>query len=280
MPQQCKSFVPSVAALVAVTAIVLATSGATRAADDCLAGPNGQAAPGTHWYYHLDRTTHRTCWYLGQIGQPVHRVLHAKTQAVETPAAESPNATSDSRAEPRRSSTATAEAVAPKPRQEVPLAAAWPDTQGSATGVGTNISAAAADVPVQEVDSGESTWVAASAAKEESAVPQPVAARPANPATAIFMRILPMVAAALAIAGLLQHTIFRLVFGRRLRPALRPQVARKRSGRVTGSASDEVPAFLTSRVPEPAHVPTQRIDPQVIEAAMQQILRAVERKAA
>jgi hypothetical protein len=135
-------------------------------------------------------------------------------------------------------------------------------------------------VPVQEVRSGKSTWVAASAADEDSAVQQPVAARPANPATAIFMRILPLVAAALAIAGLLQHTIFRLMVGRRLRPALRQPVARKRIARHTGSVSDEVPAFLTSRAAEPTHVSAQRIDPQVIEAAMRQILRAVERKAA
>jgi hypothetical protein len=35
-----------------------------RAADDCLTAPNRAPAPGSHWYYHLDRASDRKCWYL------------------------------------------------------------------------------------------------------------------------------------------------------------------------------------------------------------------------
>ena len=30
---------------------------------DCLTKPNAQAAPGNHWYYHLDRASGRRCWH-------------------------------------------------------------------------------------------------------------------------------------------------------------------------------------------------------------------------
>jgi hypothetical protein len=37
----------------------------SRAGDDCLAGPNTAAPQDSHWYYRVDRLTHRECWYLG-----------------------------------------------------------------------------------------------------------------------------------------------------------------------------------------------------------------------
>jgi hypothetical protein len=42
-----------------------------RAADDCLTKPNAAAPQGSHWYYRVDRTTHRECWYLGPEGRKV-----------------------------------------------------------------------------------------------------------------------------------------------------------------------------------------------------------------
>jgi hypothetical protein len=54
-----------------VGAVVLGTNQATRAADDCLTGPNRQPGPGGHWYFHLDRATDRRCWYLVEAtGRP------------------------------------------------------------------------------------------------------------------------------------------------------------------------------------------------------------------
>src|SRR6516225_2055997 len=46
-------------------AAVNVTVNPSRAGDDCLAGPNTAAPQGSHWYYRLDRLTHRQCWYLG-----------------------------------------------------------------------------------------------------------------------------------------------------------------------------------------------------------------------
>lgn len=52
-----------------LTLLALAATGATRAtrAEDCLAGPNAQSPQGQHWYYRIDRATHRKCWYLGAL---------------------------------------------------------------------------------------------------------------------------------------------------------------------------------------------------------------------
>jgi hypothetical protein len=37
----------------------------SRAADECLSQPNSNAPQGSHWYYRVDRTNQRQCWYLG-----------------------------------------------------------------------------------------------------------------------------------------------------------------------------------------------------------------------
>ena len=42
----------------------------TARADDCLAEPNSSAPAGSHWYYHLDKTTQRKCWYIRATDQP------------------------------------------------------------------------------------------------------------------------------------------------------------------------------------------------------------------
>jgi hypothetical protein len=42
---------------------------ASRAADDCLTKPNATAPPGNHWYYRVDRKSHRECWYLAPEGR-------------------------------------------------------------------------------------------------------------------------------------------------------------------------------------------------------------------
>jgi hypothetical protein len=43
---------------------MLSTNGTARAANDCLAGPSREPAPGGHWYFHSDRASNRKCWYL------------------------------------------------------------------------------------------------------------------------------------------------------------------------------------------------------------------------
>jgi hypothetical protein len=56
--------------------LVVVNVEASHAADDCLAGPNAAAPQGSHWYYRLDRATHRECWHLGPEGREVRKSAH------------------------------------------------------------------------------------------------------------------------------------------------------------------------------------------------------------
>ena len=76
MSKCVNSSVKAACAGLLVTAVMLGTNPAARAADDCLAGPNRQPGPGGHWYFHLDRATDRKCWYLVEAS--------ARAPAVET----------------------------------------------------------------------------------------------------------------------------------------------------------------------------------------------------
>jgi hypothetical protein len=50
------------------------------AADECLSGPKGVAPKGSHWYYRVDRSNGRHCWYLGAEGQRVRSVSERTSQ--------------------------------------------------------------------------------------------------------------------------------------------------------------------------------------------------------
>ena len=66
-----------------LTASVITMSASTttsRAADECLRGPNSTAPAGSHWYYRIDRSTGRHCWYLGALGQKVRSVSERTSQ--------------------------------------------------------------------------------------------------------------------------------------------------------------------------------------------------------
>src|SRR5436309_15953849 len=68
---------------VMLAASVIAISlGATTgdAADECLRSPNGSSPTGSHWYYRVDRSSGRHCWYLGSEGQKVRSVSERTSQ--------------------------------------------------------------------------------------------------------------------------------------------------------------------------------------------------------
>jgi hypothetical protein len=51
----------------------------TARADDCLTAPNSPAPQGTHWYYHVDRTNQRKCWYARASSQPAQQAAAQAT---------------------------------------------------------------------------------------------------------------------------------------------------------------------------------------------------------
>jgi hypothetical protein len=71
MPEPLSSSIGSIAiiaALLLIGAVDLRES--TARADDCLSTPGSPAPKGSHWYYHLDSTKQRKCWYLRAADQP------------------------------------------------------------------------------------------------------------------------------------------------------------------------------------------------------------------
>jgi len=74
-------------AVVAVLVIVLTcrSSGAEPAGDDCIAKPNSVPPQGSHWYYRVDRTANRRCWFLGPEGLKPRYVEQAKRLPSVTP---------------------------------------------------------------------------------------------------------------------------------------------------------------------------------------------------
>ncbi len=46
----------------------ITTNGTAFAASECLAGPNRESGPDTHWHYRINQTTKERCWYLKKVG--------------------------------------------------------------------------------------------------------------------------------------------------------------------------------------------------------------------
>src|SRR5262245_51004075 len=69
----------SLASLLTVSASI------TAHAAECLAAPNAQSGPGTHWHYRIDQTTKQRCWYLKDL-----RGSSRSSSGSESPAASNP----------------------------------------------------------------------------------------------------------------------------------------------------------------------------------------------
>jgi hypothetical protein len=112
--------------LAIVVAATATASRAARAGDDCLAAPNAGAAQGSHWYYRLDRATHRKCWYVGPQGAKVRRAATATPPAsARAPAAPPSVAPAPVDVPAPASAPAPAAAVAAAP--DAAFSSRWPD---------------------------------------------------------------------------------------------------------------------------------------------------------
>src|SRR5271156_1272206 len=53
----------------------------TAQAVDCFSAPKTPAPHNSHWYYRVDRTHRRKCWYLGSTKELEPRVAHSAREA-------------------------------------------------------------------------------------------------------------------------------------------------------------------------------------------------------
>ncbi|MBH5367250.1 hypothetical protein HZZ16_03870 [Bradyrhizobium sp. CNPSo 4016] len=222
------------APLAAVSQNAPTPSSTANAAPDCLASPKDAAPQGQHWYYRLDRTTKRKCWYLRAAGEKES----AKTaQAVPT---ESDPPTADARA-PQQNPVQDARAEYLTPRgtaaaktANVPMqaAAAAPVQQSTDQSADGNAQQPAGAAPWPDVSTASApppapTVVAAAA--QPSAKPSksssPVALAAADNSTTdkptgSLQMLLLVIGGALALAGILASLIYRFAGSRvRLRSA-------------------------------------------------------------
>jgi hypothetical protein len=283
MPNRIGSMLPmGFTALYAMLAVIDLPNGSARAADDCLAAPNSQPPQGSHWYYRIDGAKQRHCWYLGPEGQKVHRAEPEVQPAVKSAAplrTDGGRPMASAQVEPPlpplrpgiaagATVQASVQGIAQEARGGTPAIVQWPDPQQPASAGDRE---AGGPSTLQDVD-----------AKDE--VVRPAAASAAIART-MLMRVILLVVSALAVAGIFQHAIFRMVVARRrihvVRGRAEQHVARGRAEQSVGRARERTPpAIAPPRASELKRAPVQQIDPQDIEEGFRQILRTVERHAA
>jgi hypothetical protein len=135
MPTQTAKFVSAVfAGILATIPLTIASHGETPAPDNCLSSPKGDAPAGNHWFYRIDQSTKRHCWYLRAQGDRIsqgapqnilpspkpppqtdtvvqrsladaHAELPAQTNRNDAPNTDLPPATADWNAAPRANAT-------------------------------------------------------------------------------------------------------------------------------------------------------------------------------
>jgi len=162
-----------VAATLAVSlTAVIGTAEVSQAADDCLTKPNALAPQGSHWYYRIDRTTHRQCWFLGAEGGIVHPFAARQGSLPVRPRA--------SKMTPQTKPQAPAQAITTDATGDRPLAAkavpveimvgqAKPSEDNSTAGV---TSWAAIPPPTLSIDTGSAAMRNSSAEEHSTKGPQ------------------------------------------------------------------------------------------------------------
>jgi hypothetical protein len=122
--------------VVASVGLTAGLSSAAGAADSCITEPKTETPQGKHWYFRIERSTGRHCWYLRGEDE-----ASAQTPAAGPVATAKPALSTTGNAPPRSLSDARAE-FAPKARLEdnskaPPARSVWPDPQPAASAAAT-----------------------------------------------------------------------------------------------------------------------------------------------
>ena len=102
MPNRSAKSIAAVFASFLASAIFLILTHGAQAAGECISAPNTAGPEGSHWYYRVERTTQRHCWYLlvghDKLSQSASSTsLH--TRKAPAPAASVQRPIADARAE-------------------------------------------------------------------------------------------------------------------------------------------------------------------------------------
>jgi hypothetical protein len=230
-----------------ISAAEAATPATQAAADGCLSAPQGATPSGSHWYYRIDRVTKRQCWYLREESDtgddkfaraappasapastaeepaaPQQRTITRKSIAdaraewISQPTRAEPNP--PARIEPRPVAAVATPAVQNSPRAmpnvlaPAPLSSMrWNDAPViRASANPTDLQLAAATPPaVQPPQAAQVQQVQLTAADQAAPIAAEAAPVPAKP-KASLQKLLLVIAAALALAGLTVSAIVRI----------------------------------------------------------------------
>ena len=88
MPKRTAKFVSAIfASILAGTPFTTIARSETVVADNCLTSPKGETPPGSHWYYRIEHSTKRHCWYLREEGEGVSQATPQNILPPTKPAA-------------------------------------------------------------------------------------------------------------------------------------------------------------------------------------------------
>ncbi|WP_291867103.1 hypothetical protein [Bradyrhizobium sp.] len=249
MSQRTAKFVSAIfASLLAGATLVTASHGAPAEAEKCLSGPKGAPPAGSHWYYRIDRTTKRQCWYIGDAKEKSARAVPETSPPAATTVAPQTGARAklsianaraelplpQTRVEPETSAVTgppAAEPVSPpsSPRADAEdagertsvIASRWLEPAEMAT---------SAPLPTSGAHSVNKPRAASNAALPDNAAALPLAAAAADASSArpsgSVQQLLIAIFGALALAGLLASAILKV--GGKRRTRRRPSASDRR----------------------------------------------------
>jgi hypothetical protein len=276
MPRRIGSVAPAMfATLLLASAVPFLPSNAARAAEECLAAPKTQTPQGRHWYYRLDHVKGRKCWYLGVAGiktrQAAPQTVPQVTPHVDKPAQP---------LTPLGRETAGDVLLAPgqigQPTKETsPASTADATPQGAASTMqwlvppqpAATMEREPADAPVGEERA--ATVAEATDARDDATTQQPAAIETAEATGVTPQWLFLLIAAALAISGIVVP--FKIA------------AARRRRIRIDGYRTVPPPRPANERIPprfDSPITPPRRPAATDDDETLRQILRSWERRAA
>lgn len=220
------------APLAAVSQNAPTASSMANAAPDCLAAPKDAAPQGQHWYYRLERTTKRKCWYLRAVGDKdsarTAQAAQSDTATTDAPAAQQQQqqqAVQDARAEYLTPRSSVASNSSNAPAQPAAIMPVQQSTEQAADG---NAQQPAATTPWPDVSTAPAppapppapTVVAAAAQPSAKPSKSPPLTAPAaadiaaDKSNGSLQMLLLVIGGALALAGILASVIYRLAGAR------------------------------------------------------------------
>jgi hypothetical protein len=193
--------------LLAAASLTTRLSWAQRAADECVTKPGSPAPQGSHWYFRVNRSDRRHCWYVGPEGAKVHTPV----RRAEPPMP--PGPISPVTAE-RRGKTTPAEIKVSNSGAAMDFAMRWPDIPRSSASVARKPSSEsnsyAEELMAEDFeDDMPLIWPILTAADLAAASPSP-------PSAVRSKYLLALLAGALAFAAAIIRSAFKPVAAGRL----------------------------------------------------------------